>query len=112
VPRVYLPKDFCIELNGKGLPLDSTIQSLIDQALKDSAPGIDMERFGPRPLKFYKAKKVPGSNYIYLVFFINGWDDLYMVYRGDPRRAKIASRSPYGSLHYRCSAALVRDGGV
>ena len=112
LPKVYLPKGFCIELTKKGIDLTPKIRSLIEQALEDAAPGVDMAQFGYRNLEFYKAKRVSGSKTIYLVFSIRGFHDVYMVYRADLDRGRLLSRSPYGSMHYPCPASVVDDGGA
>jgi hypothetical protein len=104
VPKTALAKGTCIELSGYGLPRTAPINSLVGAALLDSAPGIDMGRFGHRPLKFYKARPVIGSSNVYLVFSISGFDDVYMVYVGSPTRGHLVSRSTYGSFHYPCVA--------
>ena len=104
VPKIALAKGTCIELNGYGLPQTPQINSLIGAALLDSAPGIDMGRFGYRSLKFYKARPVSGSSNVYLVFSIRGFDDVYMVYVGNPTRGHLVSRSTYGSFHYPCAS--------
>jgi hypothetical protein len=108
VPRTSFPAGYCIELTGFGPERTPRIDGLIKEAIRDSSPGIDMAQFGRAPLSFYKARYVPGSRMLHLVFFIRGWDDIYMVYLADPSKNRLVSRGAYGSLHYPCAYSTPR----
>ena len=112
IPKMSLGRGLCIDLTGHGLKRSKQLDALIAAAIEDSGPGVDMGRFGFRPLSFYKARYASGSDSLYLVFEIRGFDDVYMVYVANLQQDRLIGRSAYGSLHYPCPQSPKRAEGV
>jgi len=102
IPIVALPSGYCIELRDKGFGGD--LKKLVAIAMSDSSPGLRFGRSSQlNQLNFYKAIPASDGNRLHLVFFIEGWSDIYMVYTTNSSRSNLESKTTYGSLFYPCS---------
>ena len=88
---IFDPPKTYLNLNDKGIPQESINQVLVKKAV------LDAKKQGLKIL-FLKALRLSSKNEIFLIFEIEGHDDLYWVYTMDSTQKRLIIKFSFSSI--------------